>query len=151
MERHKPSEQQTRLLIDEIYEYRGFYDDGGRCRLRIYDRPTDSPVLLFSELPDNTNTSVTNMIEVLVAEAGTKLLPHRFDYEDPFRVIEHYQGNPEGRTEELKKDRYSLVEFADYKLRRQWLGGVERVAIGQPAWKHIERHDVEQMIGALLT
>ena len=53
-----------------------------------------SPVMLLTELPDNTNTSVTNMLEYLVAEIGTLLMPHRFDDDEPFTVIEHYPAQP---------------------------------------------------------
>ena len=44
---------------------------------------------------------------------------------------------------------YSLVEFEDYTPRPQWLGGVKRLRIGQPSWKHVDRAVVEYLVGTL--
>lgn len=138
--------EETRLVIDEEYAYRGYYSDDGICRVRVYSRGENPPVLLFSELPENKSTSITNMIETLTPEVARMFFPHRFDYEDPFRVIEHYPGDPAG-IRELRDDRYSLVEFADYKVRTHWLGGVQRIKIGQPTWTHLDKTQVEELVG----
>ena len=53
---------------DYIYHYRGYWSDGGRCRIRIYREEGRAAVVVCSQLPDNTNTSVTNMAEYLAAE-----------------------------------------------------------------------------------
>ena len=53
---------------DYIHEYRGYWSDGGRCRVRIYREEGRGPVVVCSQLPDNTNISVTNMAEYLAAE-----------------------------------------------------------------------------------
>ena len=53
---------------DYIHHYRGYWSDGGKCRLRIYQRDGSTPVIICSQLPDNHNTSVTNMAEYLAAE-----------------------------------------------------------------------------------
>lgn len=135
------------LLIDERYEYRGYHSDGGVTRVRLYDRQAASPVMLLTELPENTNTSLTNMLEYLVAEIGTLLMPHRFDEDEPFTVIEHYPAQPESRIRELVDERYARVQFADWKLRRQWLGGVERKRIGQPSWQHLAHDELVALLG----
>jgi hypothetical protein len=53
---------------DYIHNYRGYWSDGGRCRIRIYREDGEPPVVICSQLPDNDNTSVTNMAEYLAAE-----------------------------------------------------------------------------------
>jgi hypothetical protein len=43
----------------------------------------------------------------------------------------------------------SFVEFADFRPCTEWLGGVKRLRIGQPAWKHVGRDVIEQLVGSL--
>ena len=54
---------------DYVHHYSGYRSDGGRCRIRIYREDGQAPVVICSQLPDNDNTSVTNMAEYLAAEA----------------------------------------------------------------------------------
>jgi hypothetical protein len=53
---------------DHIHHYRGYWSDGGKCCIRIYGEDGQSPVVICSQLPDNLNTSETNMAEYLAAE-----------------------------------------------------------------------------------
>jgi hypothetical protein len=53
---------------DYIHHYRGYWSGGGRCRIRIFLEEGQAPIVICSELPDNPNTSVTNMAEYLAAE-----------------------------------------------------------------------------------
>ena len=53
---------------DYVHFYRGYWSDGGRCRIRIYREERRPPVVVCSQPPDNTNTSVTNMAELPGAE-----------------------------------------------------------------------------------
>lgn len=137
----------ARLLLDERYEYRGYHHDGGITRVRLYDRQDAPPAMLLTELPENRNTSLTNMVEYLVAEIGTLLIPHRFDEAEPFLVIEHYPAEPQSRVRELAEERFAQVTFEDWKLRRQWLGGVERKRVGQPTWTHLTDEDLVALLG----
>ena len=68
MEREpRPSESPLQLTHDYRYPYRGYHTDGGVCRVRIFvgegKEAGQVPVVIVSELPENTNTSVTNMAE----------------------------------------------------------------------------------------
>src|SRR5215204_6030403 len=70
---------------DFIHRYRGYWSDGGKCRIRIYGEDRSAPVVICSQLPDNPNTSVTNMVEYLAAEVIEEhCLP------TPLTWIEHY-------------------------------------------------------------
>ncbi len=51
---------------DYVHEYRGYWSDGGKCRIRIYRGGGQLPVVVCSQLPDNT--SVNNMVGYLAAE-----------------------------------------------------------------------------------
>jgi hypothetical protein len=70
---------------DYVHYYRGYWSEGGKCRIRIYQEDGHTPVVVCSELPDNDNTSVTNMAEYLAAEViGEHKLPI------PLTWVEHY-------------------------------------------------------------
>jgi hypothetical protein len=45
---------------DYIHHYRGYWSDGGKCRIQIYREDGQRPVVVGSQLPDNANTFVTN-------------------------------------------------------------------------------------------
>ena len=46
-----------------IHYYRGYWSNRGKCRIRIYQEDGQVPMVICSQLPDNDNTSVTNMAE----------------------------------------------------------------------------------------
>jgi hypothetical protein len=106
---------------DYIHHYRGYWSDGGRCRIRIYQEDRHIPVVICSQLPNNTNTSVTNMAEYLAAEI---IREHALP--TPLVWIEHYPEH-EGEIGE-----YSLVRFSDWEPIQVRLGGVW----GDTRWDH---------------
>ena len=57
---------------DYVHHYRGYWSDGGKCRISIYREEGREPVVICSQLPNNRNTSVTDMVEYLVAEVIEK-------------------------------------------------------------------------------
>ena len=91
------------MTHDYMHHYRGYWSDGGRCRIRIYREDGHAPVVICSQLQDNENTSVTNMTEYLAAEViKDRSLP------TPLTWIEHYPEH-EGEVGE-----YSLVRFSSW-------------------------------------
>ncbi len=108
---------------DYEHRYRGYWSDGGKCRISIYQEKGRDPVVICSQLPDNRNTSVTNMAEYLVAEVIEK-----HGLATPLAWIEHY---PEHRG---KPGEYSLVTFSSWERREVRLGGVWRWRVGSPRW-----------------
>jgi hypothetical protein len=58
----------VKKIHDYVHRYRGYWSDGGSCRIRIYHDDACAPVVICSQLPYNDNTSVTNMAEYLAAE-----------------------------------------------------------------------------------
>ena len=45
---------------DYVHYYRGYWCEGGRCRVRIYREEGQASVVNCSQLPENGNTSVTD-------------------------------------------------------------------------------------------
>jgi hypothetical protein len=111
---------------DYVHRYRGYWSDGGRCRIRIYHEDGRAPVVICSQLPDNPNTSVTNMAEYLAAE-----VIEEHSLPTPLTWIEHYPQH-EGEIGE-----YSLVRFSSWELTEMCLGGVWRCRIGSPRWSSL--------------
>ena len=89
---------------DYVHYYRGYWSDGGKCRIRIYQEDGHAPVVICSQLPDNENTSVTNMAEYLAAEVISE-----YKLTAPLTWIKHY---PEHKGE---IGEYSLVRFSDWQ------------------------------------
>lgn len=125
--------------LGKIHWYRGRDTDGGQSGLEIYDPPDGAPVMVLSELPWNTNSSVTNMIEILAAEIALEYFPKRERSRPPFHCIEHLYSWLGG------DDRFELVTFA-----WSWPRGKkqsERPSLGEPGWRKIELGEVEALIG----
>jgi hypothetical protein len=145
---YRPPEGERPLsrTADFRYAYRGYWDDGGICRVRLFQGGERPPVILVSQLAENRNTSITNMAEYLAAEIGAKHLPHRFEEREPFMWIEHYR-HPEERDPDLR-ELWSRVTFDSYTPRLVMLGGVVRTKLGTPRWIHLPRPAVVRLIGA---
>jgi hypothetical protein len=91
---------------DYIHRYRGYWSDGGKCRIRIYREDGQTPMVICSQLPDNGNTFVTNMAEYLMAEGMEE-----HNLLTPLLWKEHY---PE---HEGKPGEYSLVTFSYWESK----------------------------------
>jgi hypothetical protein len=125
----------VRKTHDYVHRYRGYRSDGGRCRVRIYQGDSRVPVVICSQLPDNPNTSVTNMAEYLAAE-----VIEEHSLPTPLTWIEHYPEH-EGEIGE-----YSLTAFSDWEFMEVCLGGVWRDLVGSPAWSPLSSEEVELLV-----
>ena len=143
-ERSPQPPPERRLSQDYRHEYDGYYDSGGVCRIQIWEAAGQPPVIVATELEENNNTSVTNMCEYIAAEVISMHFPSRYEHDEPVIWIERYP-----RTEEEKRrgiPEYALVSFDSYTPRVVRWARQERIKIGQPTWKHIEKTDVEKLI-----
>ncbi len=120
---------------DYIHHYRGYWSDGGKCRIRIYQQDGQSPVVICSQLADNDNTSVTNMAEYLVAE-----VIEEHSLPTPLMWIEHYPEH-EGEIGE-----YSLVEFSAWQPVEVCLSGAWRYRVGSPRWSPLGFQAVKDLL-----
>jgi hypothetical protein len=48
--------------VDASHTYHGFWAPGAVCRIRIYRPPGFPPVVVATEVPENENTSITNVV-----------------------------------------------------------------------------------------
>jgi hypothetical protein len=122
---------------DYIHHYRGYWSDGGKCRIRIYQEDGHAPVVICSQLQDNENTSVTNMAEYLAAE----VVVEECSLPTPLTWIEHYPEH-EGEIGE-----YSLVTFSDWASQEVHIGAVWRHRIGSPAWSPLRPEEAQAVLG----
>lgn len=136
-------EEPLRKTHDYRYQYRGYWDDDGICRIRIFQDVERTPVIVASQLAENRSTSITNMAEHLAAEVVAKHLPQRFEEDDPFLWLEEY---PPLRRRDPGPV-FTAVHFASYTPRRERFNGVERVTLGRPTWQPIAREAVARLIG----
>jgi hypothetical protein len=118
-----------------IHYYRGYWSEGGKCRIRIYREDGRAPIVICSQLPGNDNTSITNMAEYLAAE-----IIEEHGLFTPFVWVEHY---PEHKGEIRE---YSLVRFSSWECTQVCLGGVWRYRVGSPRWSPLGREEVDVLI-----
>ena len=120
---------------DYVHRYRGYWSEGGRCRIRIYRGEGQPPVVVCSQLPDNTNTSVTNMAEYLAAE-----VVEGHSLPAPLVWIEHYPEH-EGCIGE-----WSRVRFSSWEAEEVSLGGARRRRAGSPRWSSLRPDEAKRLI-----
>jgi|SRR5215204_346879 len=120
---------------DYTHYYKGYWSDGGKCRIRIFQENGHKPVVICSQLPDNNNTSATNMAEYLAADV---IEGHGLS--TPLAWIEHYPKH-QGELRE-----YSLVGFSSWIPQEVCLGGVWRYRVGLPGWTPLRPDEVEAII-----
>lgn len=142
---------QPRKLVDERFRFRGYHDHEavGVCRVRIFERSHEPPVIVLTELPENETTSITNLAEQLWPEVIAKYLPHRFDYPEPAICIEHYPPvrNRHGHIE--REATFDQVTFARWTPHAIFRRGHSRVELGEPDWHHLPWEKVQQLIDEL--
>jgi hypothetical protein len=136
---------------DDEHAFRGYWDaePEARCRVRIVERDGSPPILLITESPTNESTSITTVMEYLAAELIARHFPHRFEVVDepPAVVVEHYLPIP-GVRGVRERPTYDLVTFEDWRPRRVWLGGLQRLSLGEPDWRHMPPAEVRALLGA---
>ena len=136
-------------VIDEEYRFKGMWDREPEavCRLRLYQRGEETPVLVISELPENESTSVTNMMEHLAPEAIRDVRPERFEHLEPVVLIEHYPEIRDPRGQIVHEETWDRVSFASWAPRKVWIGGQERLSFGAPEWRSMPPEEVTALIG----
>ena len=121
---------------DYVHYYRGYWSEGGRCRIRIYREEGRKPVIICSQLPENSNTSVTNMAEYLAVE-----VIEEHELPTPLTWVEHY---PEHQGD---LGEWSLVRFSSWEREEVRLGGAWRYRIGSPKWSPLCPEEAEALTG----
>lgn len=157
MLRPEPGEIQPLKIHDALYTYRGYYDaePEGLSQVRLFSRPCERPIIVITDLPENPTTSVTNLMETLVPEIIRDLgKTVWFEAETPPIIIEHLppinpreQKHDSGLHEYRRTDEYSEATFANWRPKTIWIGGRERLSLGEPDWRHMPHDEVARLIG----
>jgi hypothetical protein len=129
------------LASDYIHPYKDAGGHPAHCRVRIYlpEDLRDAPVVICSELPNNSGGSITDSAEVIVAGViGANELP------TPLVWIEHW---PEESAYD-EKETFELVVFTNYEVteRAPYLGEA-RPWIGDATWRSLDRTTAELLVG----
>ena len=102
------------------------------------------------QLPENTNTSVTDMAEYLAAEVMRDhpgITPRANGAgKVPFVWIEHYPRDEAQRRVGLGEE-WDLITFSDYEIREVRTATGWRPKIGKPEWEPLGRARVEKLVG----
>lgn len=146
-----------RLAYDYMMPYRGYHRPGGLCRVRIYypepsDKDAPPAIAVLSEIPENENTSITNLAETLFCELSLDRGLSRGTW-----FIEHYPRDENQRRAGLSEET-DLVSFGPlsgspvgeaaglpYVLRA--IGGVSRPTFGPASWEPIEQDMLQWYLG----
>lgn len=143
-ERESPLPLEARLVLDYRHETRGLWRDGAVFRIRIFSRGTQPPIIIATEVPENTNVSVTNFAEILAAEVIAEHLPQRFEEDEPAVWLEHYPLRPERQRDKFEFDQ---VTFDSWTPRAKYLGGIQRVSLGEPSWRPMRLERLAALVG----
>jgi hypothetical protein len=129
-------------FVETVFTYDGHWTPGAKCGLQIFPGTGGIPVVVLTELPDNVNTSVTNLIECIAAEVVEQYIPARIGSRPPFHCVEHCYP-----TESIPDETFDLVAFEfdtpqrqvgdDYGIRVSpeaiiCLAGEGRLTLGSP-------------------
>lgn len=135
-----------RLTLDTRYPFRGFWDDGGVTRVRVFEREDHPPVVIFTELAENENTSITNVAEHIAPEFIRDQFPHRAHESPPAIFLECYSELLNNRRRRSGPS-VSRVSFAHMRPVMVQLGGVMRLTYGEPSWTHLDASALAELIG----
>jgi len=103
----------------------------GRCYLSVYERRGSLPVVIAYELASNPGPSVTNAVASIATQVWRRLLP---DAREGIIFVEAYKDNRCRGGEPA--ERFAEVTF-----------DLDGDALHSPRWRHIERAEVERLIG----
>lgn len=126
----------------EVIGWKGFGNGFGewesKCLIRIYEHQ-QKQVVIATELPDNTGTSITNCVENLAA-----IVIETFGLDFRRMIwIEHYP-KPSG------EDTFDFVSFKVSLTPSKIAGGASIAELVSPQWKRLKRAHVESLIGEAL-
>lgn len=105
--------------VEETLYYEGLHKSRSKCGLNIFQRG-EKIIVIFSELPDNPGTSITNFIEHLATMVYRQKLS---DY--PVKSIRWFEHYPRNRIREETLDEV----FLDWNGERFY----------NPRWKRVYR------------
>lgn len=146
------------LVVAGVHQFRGYWSDGGVCEIEIYTAPGLPPLVVATELPENTNTSITNLAEYVAAEVMERYLTTEqlAEHDPPLIWVERYRRSltpvMRGRRVDEHED-WSLVTFEHYRrepTRTFSRSPAWRYRIGDPSWVSLKRSAFDALLAPYL-
>ncbi len=137
-------------VLETIHQFRGYWSGGGVCRIELYTADGLPPLIVATELPENENTSITNLAEYVAAEVVERYLTadQLAGHDPPFIWVEHYPPT-QAYGRRGRDERWDLVTFAHYRRERTMANaprGGWRYALGEADWCHLGREGFEALL-----
>ena len=106
-------------LLETTHQFRGYHNGGAICRIEVYTASGLPPLIVATELPENDNTSITNVAEYVAAEVIERYLTadQLAGHDPPFVWVEHYPAT-EAYGRRGRDETWDLVTFAHYRRER---------------------------------
>jgi len=117
--------------FDGPFTYTSASGAEGRCYLSVYEHKASLPVVIAYELASNHGPSVTTAAAAIATQVWRQLLP---DAKEGIIFVEAYRDNLCRGGE--PSERFAEVTF-----------DLDGDALHSPRWRHIERANVEALIG----
>ncbi len=117
--------------LDGPFTYTSASGAEGRCYLMVYEHKANLPVVY--ELASNEGPSVTTAAASIATQVWRQLLP---DAKEGIIFVEAYKDRDTRRRADEPSERFAEVTF-----------DLDGDALHAPRWRHIERADVEALIG----
>jgi hypothetical protein len=147
-------------LLEMMHQYRGYHTNDGVCRIEVYTSPGLPPLLVATELLENSSTSVTNMAEYLAAEAWERWLTADLTdgHDPPFVWVERYE-RPRDLSESARRriygrdggyEDYDLVTFSHYQRTLRGAGRRWRYRLGEPHWRPLSLAEFHALLAPYL-
>ncbi|MFT4039143.1 MAG: hypothetical protein QM692_13235 [Thermomicrobiales bacterium] len=144
---HTTTRVEPATLTHDIRRHYGCWAAGGSCRLRIFERGEDVPVILCSQLTVNGRLSISEAAEYLAAATVARYLPRRFDEAEPAIWLEHKPADPHRQRRGGGTPDIAQVRFASWRPVIGALAGRRHVRIGAPSWQALSIAEVEALLG----
>ncbi len=124
--------------LGAVHQFCGYWSAGGVCRIEVYAAPGLPPLIVAAELPENENTSITNLAEYLAAEVWERYLTADLTagHDPPFIWVEHYPP-----TEAHGRRGHDREQTMAHSPRGGW-----RYTLGEAAWRHLSRQEFEDLL-----
>jgi len=123
--------------FDGPFTYTSASGAEGRCYLSVYEHRGTLPVAIAYELASNEGPSVTNAAASIATQVWRQLLP---DAKEGIIFVEAYT-NAYTNKDTSRRGGGPSERFAEVTF------DLDGDALHSPRWRHIERADVEALIG----
>ena len=122
----------AQVVYDQVSDFSSPHRHYLLCRVRIFDRNPQPPVVILTELADNPGASVTNASEYIATELRQR---HSLLRTAAPIWIEHYNGESYANGH-FAPDRFGRIDFT-----------FARDTYRNPQWRPVSASELQEMLG----